>query len=60
MGTTLQDFSAFASGGNAIVAWLGFRYRSVVDLLWVAGVAVWLLAYFGPLGYSLFRHGSSC
>ncbi|HZE57977.1 MAG TPA: alkaline phosphatase family protein [Chthoniobacterales bacterium] len=44
--------------GSALVAYLGFRYRSVVDLLWVAGVAVWLLAYFGPLGYSLFRHGS--
>ena len=43
---------------SAVVAWFGFRYRSVVDLLWVAGVAVWLLAYFGPLGYSLFRHGS--
>jgi len=45
-------------GGSAIVAWVGFRYRNVVDLLWVAGVAVWLLAYFGPLGYSLLRHGS--
>jgi len=44
--------------GSAIVAWFGFRYRNVVDLLWVAGVAVWLLAYFGPLGYSLLRHGS--
>ncbi|HKP92928.1 MAG TPA: alkaline phosphatase family protein, partial [Chthoniobacterales bacterium] len=44
--------------GSAIVAYLGFRYRGVADLLWVAGVAVWLLAYFGPLGYSLFRHGS--
>jgi hypothetical protein len=43
---------------SGIVAWFGFRYRNVVDLLWVAGVAVWLLAYVGPLGYSLFRHGS--
>src|SRR5204862_431925 len=44
--------------GSLIVAYLGFRYRSIVDVLWVAGVAVWLLAYFGPLGYSLLRHGS--
>jgi len=44
--------------GSAVIAYVGFRYRKVVDLLWVAGVAVWLLAYFGPLGYSLFRHGS--
>ena len=44
--------------GSAIVACLGFRYRAVVDLLWLAGVAVWLLSYFGPLGYSLVRHGS--
>src|SRR2546423_8611180 len=44
--------------GSFVVAWFGFRYRNVVDILWVAGVAVWLLAYFGPLGYSLFRHGS--
>ena len=29
-----------------------------LDVLWVVGVAVWLLAYFGPLGYSLTRHGS--
>jgi hypothetical protein len=43
---------------SGIVAWFGFRYRNVVDLLWVAGVAVWLLAYVGPLGYSLVRHGS--
>ena len=28
------------------------------DTLWVIGLAVWLLAYFGPLGYSLTRHGS--
>jgi hypothetical protein len=29
-----------------------------LDVLWVVAVAVWLLAYFGPLGYSLTRHGS--
>jgi hypothetical protein len=28
------------------------------DVLWTVGVAVWLLSYFGPLGYSLTRHGS--
>ncbi|MEY2502572.1 MAG: ethanolamine phosphate transferase 3 subunit [Verrucomicrobiota bacterium] len=44
--------------GSALIAYVGFRYRNVADILWVAGVAVWLLAYFGPLGYSLFRHGS--
>jgi hypothetical protein len=27
-------------------------------MLWVIALAVWLLAYFGPLGYSLTRHGS--
>ena len=62
--TWIQDISHRPLGytsfyaASAVVAWFGFRYRSVVDLLWVAGVAVWLLAYFGPLGYSLFRHGS--
>lgn len=29
-----------------------------LDMLWVTAVAVWLLAYFGPLGYSLTRQGS--
>jgi hypothetical protein len=42
----------------ALIAYRVFHYRNVADLLWVAGAAVWLLAYFGPLGYSLFRHGS--
>src|SRR6476660_4843270 len=30
----------------------------IVDILWIVAVAVWLFAYFGPLGYSLTRHGS--
>jgi hypothetical protein len=29
-----------------------------LDVLWVVAAAVWLFAYFGPLGYSLTRHGS--
>ena len=29
-----------------------------LDTLWLVGLALWLLAYFGPLGYSLTRHGS--
>jgi Type I phosphodiesterase / nucleotide pyrophosphatase len=29
-----------------------------VDMLWIIALAIWLLAYFGPLGYSLTRHGS--
>ncbi|MFL6589120.1 MAG: alkaline phosphatase family protein [Chthoniobacterales bacterium] len=29
-----------------------------IEILWVIGIAVWLLAYFGPLGYSLTRHAS--
>jgi hypothetical protein len=29
-----------------------------LDMLWIIALAVWLLAYFGPLGYSLTRHGS--
>lgn len=44
--------------GSALVAWFAFRYRNTGDLLWAAGAAVWLLGYFGPLGYSLLRHGS--
>lgn len=31
---------------------------TVTDMLWVVGIAVWLFGYFGPLGYSLTRHGS--
>jgi hypothetical protein len=34
-----------------------WRLRSL-DVLWVVGLAVWLLGYFGPLGYSLTRQGS--
>ena len=34
-------------------------WRAVsLDMLWATALAVWLLAYFGPLGYSLTRHGS--
>jgi hypothetical protein len=34
-------------------------WRAVsLDMLWITALAVWLLAYFGPLGYSLTRHGS--
>jgi hypothetical protein len=34
-------------------------WRAVsLDTLWSVALAVWLLAYFGPLGYSLTRHGS--
>ena len=29
-----------------------------VDALWAVALAVWLFAYFGPLGYSLTRQGS--
>jgi hypothetical protein len=43
---------------SAIVAYVFFHYRRLVDILWFVGVAVWLLVYFGPLGYSLTRHGS--
>jgi len=32
--------------------------QKVSDVAWIVGLAVWLLAYFGPLGYSLTRHGS--
>ena len=32
--------------------------EQTTDILWTVGVAVWLLGYFGPLGYSLTRHGS--
>jgi len=31
---------------------------TVADMLWVLGIFIWLLGYFGPLGYSLTRHGS--
>jgi hypothetical protein len=34
-------------------------WRAVtLDILWITALAVWLLAYFGPLGYSLTRHGT--
>jgi Type I phosphodiesterase / nucleotide pyrophosphatase len=34
-------------------------WRAVsLDMLWMVALAVWLLTYFGPLGYSLTRHGS--
>lgn len=46
----------YAAAG--VAGFLIFRSRRIVDLLWSAGVAVWLFAYFGPLGYSLTRHGS--
>jgi hypothetical protein len=43
-----------SSRGRASKSW-----RAVsLDMLWTTAVAVWLLAYFGPLGYSLTRHGS--
>ena len=32
------------------------RYRTIPDILWCVAVAVWLFAYFGPLGYSLTWH----
>lgn len=34
------------------------RRAQLLDILWIVAIAVWLLAYFGPLGYSLTRHGS--
>jgi Type I phosphodiesterase / nucleotide pyrophosphatase len=30
----------------------------VLEVLWIVALVVWLFAYFGPLGYSLTRHGS--
>ncbi len=30
----------------------------LLEVLWFVAVAVWLFSYFGPLGYSLTRHGS--
>lgn len=30
----------------------------ILEVLWFVSVTVWLFAYFGPLGYSLTRHGS--
>ncbi|MFN2621717.1 MAG: alkaline phosphatase family protein [Chthoniobacterales bacterium] len=30
----------------------------ILEVLWFVAVTVWLFAYFGPLGYSLVRHGS--
>jgi type I phosphodiesterase/nucleotide pyrophosphatase len=37
-----------------VKAWRG----ASVDVLWIVALAIWLLSYFGPLGYSLTRHGS--
>ena len=34
------------------------RRDRLLEILWTIGIAVWLFAYFGPLGYSLHRHGS--
>ena len=34
------------------------RRAQLLDVLWIVAIGVWLLAYFGPLGYSLTRHGS--
>lgn len=34
------------------------RRALLLDILWFVAISVWLLAYFGPLGYSLTRHGS--
>ena len=30
----------------------------LLEVIWFVAVTVWLFAYFGPLGYSLTRHGS--
>ncbi|HEX8076770.1 MAG TPA: alkaline phosphatase family protein, partial [Chthoniobacterales bacterium] len=37
---------------------LGSRRSLCLETLWLVALAVWLFAYFGPLGYSLTRHGS--
>src|SRR2546423_5796881 len=42
----------------ALTGFLILRFRRVADLLWFVALAIWLFAYFGPLGYSLTRHGS--
>lgn len=52
----------------AVAAVIGFLFahgrrvhswRAItLDILWTIALALWLLAYFGPLGYSLTRHGS--
>ena len=45
----------------ALAAACGFvflRYRTLQDIFWCVAVAVWLFAYFGPLGYSLTWHAS--
>ena len=34
------------------------KRAQLLDVLWIVAISVWLLAYFGPLGYSLTRHGS--
>jgi hypothetical protein len=42
----------------ALVGFVVLRFHRIADLLWFVALAVWLFAYFGPLGYSLTRHGS--
>lgn len=57
-------FTAFytvaAAFGLALARWRGLdSWRTAVpEVLWVIGISVWLLGYFGPLGYSLTRHAS--
>jgi hypothetical protein len=49
-----------ASCGLLVARWRGLHlWRTrIPEMLWVIGICVWLLGYFGPLGYSLTRHGS--
>jgi hypothetical protein len=42
------------SRASQVKSWRGVS----VDVLWAVALAVWLFAYFGPLGYSLTRQGS--
>ncbi|MFL6519375.1 MAG: alkaline phosphatase family protein [Chthoniobacterales bacterium] len=53
-------YLAAATCGLAFVrfAEVESRRMQILNVLWIIAVAVWLLAYFGPLGYSLTRHGS--
>jgi hypothetical protein len=46
--------------GLALARFRGLKsWRAqVVEMLWAGSVAIWLFGYFGPLGYSLNRHGS--